>query len=131
MDELDERILSILKKNSRTPFVEIAGKIGLTEGAVRSRVNRLLREGAIKKFTIEAKGEIKAIVLVATSTNIPTTTVADKIRELGIGKVYEVSGNYEIICFMQSDLVSKVDSLVERIRRIRGVINTSTYLVLK
>jgi DNA-binding Lrp family transcriptional regulator len=131
MDELDERILSILKKNSRTPFVEIADKIGLTEGAVRSRVNRLIREGAIKKFTIEAKGEIKAIVLVTTSTNVPTTVVADKIRELSIGNVYEVSGNYEIICFVQSDLISKVDSLVERIRRIRGVMNTSTCLVLK
>lgn len=131
MDELDEKILSILKKNGRTPFVEIADRIGLTEGAVRSRVSRLVEDGVIKRFTIEAQGEIKAIVMVATSTNVPTTLVADRIRELGIGNVFEVSGDWDIICFVQSGLMHNIDSLVERIRRIRGVVSTNTCLVLK
>jgi DNA-binding Lrp family transcriptional regulator len=53
LDKKDEAILAILRKNARTSNVSIAGKVGLTEGAVRNRVDRLLREGIITRFTVD------------------------------------------------------------------------------
>ncbi len=131
MDELDNHILRILKADSRTPFVDIAKEIGLTEGAVRARVAKLSKSGAIKRFTVETKDDVKAIMLIATSRSVSTTTVADSIRKLGIDRTYEISGNFDIVCFLESGSIEDVNSIVERIRAISGVTDTSTSLVLK
>ncbi|RLF42571.1 MAG: transcriptional regulator [Thermoplasmata archaeon] len=50
MDEKDRRIIEILEKNARTPFTQIAKEIGLSEGAVRKRVEALERKGVIRKY---------------------------------------------------------------------------------
>ena len=131
MDDLDVRILSILRNDGRTSFVDIAKEIGLTEGAVRVRVGKLLKDGAIKKFTIDTKDDVKAIVMVATSRSVSTTSVADSIRKLGLDKVYEISGSFDIICFAESNSIEDVNAIVEKIRAIDGVTDTSTSLVLK
>ena len=131
MDETDARILHILKGNGRESFVDIAKEISLTEGAVRSRVAKLLKEGSIKRFTVETREDVKAVVMVATSRSVSTTKVADAIRKLGIDMTYEISGNFDIICFVESNSIEDVNNTVERIRSIEGVTDTSTSLVLK
>lgn len=131
MDDLDARILSILRDDARAPFVYIAKQIGLTEGAVRARVGKLKKAGTIKKFTVETKDDVRAIVMVATSRSISTTKVADSIRRLGVYRAYEISGNFDIICFVESGSIEDVNATVERIRAISGVTDTSTSLVLK
>ena len=131
MDDLDNHILRILKANARAPFVEIAKEIGLTEGAVRARVAKLVKCGSIKRFTVEAIGDVRAIVMVATSRSVSTTSVADSIRKLGIDRTYEISGNFDIICFVESNAMEDTNIIVEKIRSIDGVTDTSTSLVLK
>lgn len=131
MDDVDVRILSILRGEGRASFVEIAKAVNLTEGAVRARVGRLSKEGTIKKFTIETKDDVKAVVMVATSRSISTTKAADSIRKLGVDRTYEISGNFDIICFVESNSIESVNATVERIRSIEGVTDTSTSLVLK
>ena len=42
MDKIDIGILDILRENSRAKYVEIAKRVGLTEGAVRRRMKKLL-----------------------------------------------------------------------------------------
>ena len=53
LDKIDEKIINILKTDSRKAFVEIAPEVGLSESAVRRRVKNLVGSGTIKKFTIE------------------------------------------------------------------------------
>lgn len=52
VDEIDVKILEMLQENARYPFTKIAEKVGLSEGAVRKRVEALEREGIIRKYTI-------------------------------------------------------------------------------
>lgn len=47
---LDKRILNILKKDSRCPFVKVAEEVGVSEGTVRCRVRKMVDEGIIKKL---------------------------------------------------------------------------------
>ncbi len=44
MDEIDKKIIEILKEDSRTPFLKIAEMLGISEGAVRNRVKRLMEK---------------------------------------------------------------------------------------
>ncbi len=131
MDDTDRKIISILRKNSKTAFVKIAERSGLTEGAVRARVKNLVLTGEIKKFTVNTREEFGGIILINTFADMPTGSVAEKIRSVGIDDVYETSGNYEIICLVQSDSVKSLNAVIERIRKIKGIKSTNTCMVLK
>jgi Lrp/AsnC family transcriptional regulator for asnA, asnC and gidA len=53
LDDIDDAILKILIEDSRTPILEIARRIYLSRGSVKSRLGQLIRSGVIKRFTIE------------------------------------------------------------------------------
>jgi len=132
MDGIDEKIINILKRNSRTPITTIAEKVGLTEGAVRYRIDKLLKNGEIKRFTIDTKEEIDAIILVSTKPEIKTENVSEVIRKIpDVTNVYEVSGDYDIICMIKKRSVKDVNYTVEKIRAVKGVLETITCLVLR
>jgi Lrp/AsnC family transcriptional regulator for asnA, asnC and gidA len=131
MDEIDTKIVRALKKDSRTSFVSIGKQLGMTEGAVRQRVGKLRSSGVIRKFTIEAAVDVSAIILIGTSNRFPTSKVAEAIRKLGVDRIYEISGNYDIVCFAEGSTMQEVNSIVESIRGVEGVIDTTTMMVLK
>ncbi|RLG99028.1 transcriptional regulator, partial [Candidatus Bathyarchaeota archaeon] len=86
VDEVDLRILKMLQEDGRRPFTEIAENLGLSESAVRKRVQALQRKGVIKKFTVEvdpAKLGINTVAIVGVDVD-PTKLleVAQKLCEV-------------------------------------------------
>jgi DNA-binding Lrp family transcriptional regulator len=53
LDPVDLKIIELLKKDGRMPFVELGKRVGLSEAAVRRRVKILQERGIIKRFTVE------------------------------------------------------------------------------
>ena len=47
MDELDRRIMRLLRPNARRSYASIARAIGVSEPTVRNRVDRMIKSGAI------------------------------------------------------------------------------------
>ena len=93
MDEIDRRIIDILRKNGRAKYTEIAKEIGIPEATVRYRVRSLVNEGVIKRFTIElASRGITCLVGFKTEPKTDIEGVCEKILELeGVECVYAVS----------------------------------------
>ena len=52
MDKLDLGIIGILSKNSRTPFMEIARRLKVSESTIRKRVSNLEKKEVIKKYSL-------------------------------------------------------------------------------
>ena len=52
MDNLDLSIIEFLSKNSRTPFMQIAKKLKVSESTIRKRVANLENSGIIKKYSV-------------------------------------------------------------------------------
>ena len=42
LDEIDQKIISYLQYDGRMPYTDIAARLGISEGAVRRRVNKYL-----------------------------------------------------------------------------------------
>jgi len=53
LDEKDKMIIDMLMRNSRTPITEIARRLGITDVAVKKRLEKLEREGVILGYTIK------------------------------------------------------------------------------
>ncbi|MDH5806157.1 MAG: Lrp/AsnC family transcriptional regulator [Candidatus Methanomethylicaceae archaeon] len=134
LDEVDIKILSILKEDGRAPFTKIANELGLSEAAVRKRVERLKSEGIIKKFTVDIDvGEsVQALIMVTVLPSYPNPIVAQAIKKIGgIEKVFEVAGEVDIIAIASGKSIQEINKHIDDIRRIEGVAKTSSMIVLR
>lgn len=130
MDELDQRIIELLKRDARMSNTEIARKLGVSEGAVRNRLKKLVESGVIRRFTVEL-GEgvgVEAIVLIRAEAN-ETKRVAREAKKLA-QSVFETSGEYDIAAQVWASDVDSLNTIVDRIRAIKGVVNTATLIKL-
>ncbi|MCK5252857.1 MAG: Lrp/AsnC family transcriptional regulator [Thermoplasmata archaeon] len=132
MDEIDERLIALLKEDSRTPNVQLAEEIGTTEGTVRARMKRLQEDGTIGSFTIRtASRNIKALVEVKIEVNVDTSQISRQIREMPqVEAVYEVAGDADIVAVVDVLTVKELNSVIEDIRSLGPTIATETRLVL-
>lgn len=132
MDTIDEQIIVMLKKDARMPFVKIAKKLKTSEGTIRARVKKLMKEGIIRSFTVRtASKNVKALVEIKIDVNINTTNISQRIRKMpGIEAVFEVSGENDIVALI--DVMSTVDlnTIIEDIRRLDHTMATKTRLIL-
>lgn len=129
MDDTDVRILNLLRDNSRMKNTEIARRVSLTERAVRARIEKLVREGTIKKFTIETSPVgVEGIVLIDTNVG-RTTAVKDKARLMS-ESVFECSGDYDVAVRLRADTLDDLNKRVDELRAFPGVIRTATLVKL-
>ena len=134
VDEIDEKILTLLEENARMSYVEIGNSIGLSEGAVRNRIQSLVTDGVIKKFTIEKSTShgVRALTMLAVNPSIPTYEVSKMVSELdGVERIYEVTGEYDIVLVSSSPNIDGINLCIEDIRKIPGVEKTNTIIVLR
>jgi len=133
-DKVDEKIINYLKEDSRESFVDIGKKLKLSESAVRRRVKNLVDGGTIKRFTVEIGEEnaTSAIVLISVESSIDTSKVSEKLAKLeGVKTVYEITGQYDIITIISATNISEINSSIDALRKIPGVIDTNTVIILR
>jgi Lrp/AsnC family transcriptional regulator, involved in the regulation of lysine biosynthesis len=134
LNSIDEKIINILQIDSRKPFVEIAKQIGLSESAVRRRVKNLLDNNTIKRFTLElnSTNRTSAITLISVSSTADTSAVSVALMNLkGVVVIYEITGQYDIAAIITASSVIEINRCIDDVRRIDGVSDTNTVIVLK
>jgi Lrp/AsnC family transcriptional regulator for asnA, asnC and gidA len=133
IDHLDDKIIDILKKDSRKPFVEIANELNVSEGTIRSRVKKLFEDGVIQSFTIKTSSKnVKAIIEVKIDVNVNTSDVGSRISRFeGVSEVYEVTGEEDIVAIIDVTSSPQLNDIIEQIRRFDNVQSTRTRLILK
>lgn len=133
IDDLDKRILEIMKKDSRCPYVDIAEQLGVSEGTVRSRVHKMTEDGVIRGFTIRTSSKnVKALVEVGIAVNTDTEEIARRMSEYeGVTEVFEVTGDQDIIAIVDVESTQNLNEIIEKVRKYDNVLSTRTRLILK
>jgi DNA-binding Lrp family transcriptional regulator len=134
IDDTDDRIIRILQGDARKAFVDIANEIGLSESAVRRRVKNLVDAGVIKRFTIElgASDKTSAITLISVASSADTSAVSQRLMKLnGVEVVYEITGQYDIAAIIAAPAIAEINKCIDDIRKIEGVSDTNTVIILK
>jgi len=127
MDDTDVKILGLLRDNSRMKNTEIARQVDLTERAVRARIEKLVREGIIRKFTIETSPVgVEGIVLVGANIG-RTSAVKEKARQMS-DSVFECSGDYDVAVRLRADSLDELNKRVDELRSFQGVVKTVTLI---
>ena len=133
-DKTDDKIIGFLRDDARESFVEIGKKLKLSESAIRRRVKNLVDSGVIEKFTVEM-GETNttsAIVLISVDSAPDTSKVSTKLTTLADVKTgYEITGQYDISVIIRSGNIAEINICIDELRKIQGVIDTNTVIILR
>ncbi len=133
-DKIDDKIIGYLRDDARESFVEIGKKLKLSESAVRRRVKNLVDNKVIEKFTVQM-GETNttsAIVLISVDSATDTSKVSIKLTKLeAVKTVYEITGQYDISVIIRAANISEINGCIDELRKIQGVIDTNTVIILR
>ncbi|GAB1418178.1 Lrp/AsnC ligand binding domain-containing protein [Bacteroidales bacterium] len=140
LDTLDRRILSLLLKDARMPFVEVARNCRVSGAAIHQRVARLTEAGVIEgsQFRLSPKGlGYMTCAFIGIQVNLTATSthqeVFNKIREIPeIVECHHISGKYSLlvkIYTFNNEHLKQV--IVERIQSIPEITFTETFISLE
>ncbi|PSP38146.1 AsnC family transcriptional regulator [Halobacteriales archaeon SW_8_65_20] len=132
MDDLDRSILDILRRDARTPYTEIAQQVGTSEGTVRNRVEGMLDDGVIERFTVATRtGNVKAMVEVSVAVDVDTRAVSASMADWNaVDYVWQVSGDEDIVLVVDATDTNALNELITKARELDDVISTKTRLIL-
>jgi len=132
MDDLDREILNILRRDARTPYTEIADDVGTSEGTVRNRVEQLVEDGVIERFTVATRtGNVKAMVEVGVDVSVDTHDISDRVVEWPeVDFVWQVSGEEDIVFVVDAQDTGRVNEIITKTRELDEVVSTKTRLIL-
>jgi Lrp/AsnC family transcriptional regulator for asnA, asnC and gidA len=135
LDEVSKAIIDQLQEDGRRPYAAIATAVGLSEAAVRQRVQKLKDLGVMQIVAVTDPLQVgfPRAAMIGISVDGDVEVVADKIA--GLSEI-----DYLVICAGGYDLLAEVvceddDHLLEvinrRIRAVPGVRHTETFVYLK
>jgi DNA-binding Lrp family transcriptional regulator len=119
LDELDLRILRKLRENCIRPFVRLARELGVAEGTIRHRVKRLVKDGVIRRFTVDLNAEslglpvLAFMVLSVRGEDVPS--VAERLSQHD--NVLEVHGIHSAGDLLVKVRAKSLDELGEFVSR--------------
>lgn len=132
IDGIDRKILHLLRENSRIHNVEIAASVGLTEGAVRNRIDKLVKNGIIRKFSIETVSGAEVFGIVMLKAKSETKKMMKEVALLSIAKdAFEISGEYDGCILLESPSLEELDAKIDKLRSCKTVADTRTFVAVK
>ena len=143
MDEKDEKILKLLKENSKLTTQQIAKKILMPITTVHNRIKKLEKEGIIKRYTIELDNKkieknIAAYIHIVVDYRLlkeikmSQHELARKLKQHElVEEAAMVTGGTDIIIKVRVKDIDELDDFVtKKLRNIDGVEKTQTMIVL-
>jgi Lrp/AsnC family transcriptional regulator, regulator for asnA, asnC and gidA len=135
LDEADRRIIEMLQADGRRAYGSIAEEVGLSETAVRRRVQRLRDAGALQIVAVTDPLQLgfhrEALLGVRVQGDV--RTAANEIASID-ECVYVVltAGSFDIVCeVLAEDDAHLVSVLNDRIRAVPGVTEVETFVYLQ
>jgi DNA-binding Lrp family transcriptional regulator len=135
LDELDRRLIALLRTDGRAPVTTLARQLGVTRATVNSRLDRLLESGRVLGFTIRTKDghgddDVRAITLVEVEGRT-TNEVIRALRGLPeIQSLHTTNGGWDLVAEIRCDSLIAFDRILGQIRSVEGVINSESSLLL-
>ena len=135
VEEIDRRIVSLLSRNGRMSFTELARQAGLSVSAVHQRVRRLETEGVITGYVALCNPDVIGLPLTAFVSIKPfdhaaPDDVPDKLKDLqAIEACHSVAGEENYILKVRVASPRDLEDLLQQIRTLANV-STRTTVVL-
>ena len=135
IDDVSKAIIEQLQVDGRRSYAEIGKAVGLSEAAVRQRVQKLTDSGVMQVVAVTDPMQLGFYrqAMIGIRVTGDTRAVADRLAAMpAVDYVVLTAGSFdilaEVVCENDEDLI---DLLNKQIRAIEGVQSTETFVYLK
>jgi Lrp/AsnC family transcriptional regulator, regulator for asnA, asnC and gidA len=135
VDGTSRAIIRELQEDGRRAYASIGKAVGLSEAAVRQRVQKLVDSGVMQIVAVTDPMQIgfarQAMIAISVSGDVEK--VADELSAIGeVDYIVVTAGSFDLLAEVVVEDDQHLLSLVNgRIRAIPGVTRTETFLYLK
>lgn len=131
---VDRRILKVLTADGRASITEIAASIGASRTTVKTRLDRLIETGVIRRFTIdtaaEAQDEVRAMATIALQGSMSRAVIRALSSLAEVHALHSTNGAWDLVAEIATNDLASLDATLRKIREIPGVLNSETNLLL-
>jgi Lrp/AsnC family transcriptional regulator, regulator for asnA, asnC and gidA len=133
LDDVDRSIIEQLQRDGRMPYTRLGSLVGLSEAAVRQRVQRLVDADVIDIVAVSnpLKLGMRRMAMIGVRTEGPSSEVAEQLETFrDIEYLAVTAGSFDLLAeVVVGDDLALLD-LTNRIRAVPGVVATETFIYL-
>jgi DNA-binding Lrp family transcriptional regulator len=134
LDDLDHRLIALLRTNSRTPVAALSRDLGVNRSTVTSRIERLVDSGVIEGFTLRMSSDVdrdsvRGVTTLVTAPNEGQNVVREIRGYPEVERLHSTTGAWDLVVQLRCRSLSEFDLVLERIRALPGVRDTQTSLL--
>lgn len=135
MDELDRKLITLLRHNARRSISDLALDAGVSRATARARLERLEKDGHIIGYTVILRADtvdkaVRGIMMIAIEGHVTDRVVKALGGFSEISEIHTTNGRWDLIVEINADTLSDLDSVLRRVRLVAGITNSETNLLL-
>ena len=135
MDDLDRRLVALLRDNARTPTAALAKRLKVSRGTVQNRLDRLQAAGTLLGYTIrlgdtDDAGRVRAVSTIRIEGGRMAAVVAALRDVPAIKAVHSTNGRWDLVAELDAPDLADFSSALDAIRAVTGVVATESSLLL-
>lgn len=135
MDDLDRRLIALLRENARTPTAALAKVLRVSRGTVQNRLDRLLATGRLLGFTIrmgaeDDAGRVRAVTSVEIEGGRSQAVLAAFRANPAVRAVHATNGRWDMVAELDTPDLAAFSAALDEIRAVEGIVSTETSLLL-
>lgn len=135
MDELDQKLITLLRHNARRSISDLALDAGVSRATARARLERLEKDGHILGYTVILRADtvdqaVRGIMMIEIEGHVTDRVVKALGGFSEIAEIHTTNGRWDLIAEINADTLSDLDSVLRRVRLVPGITNSETNLLL-
>jgi DNA-binding Lrp family transcriptional regulator len=135
MDDIDRRLLGLLRANARSPAASLAKKLKVSRGTVQNRIAAMLARGAIQGFTVRIKPElekdrVRAFMSIVIEGEKTAKVIAALRGFAEVEKIHTTNGRWDLVAELSAENLRAFALALDGIRTIEGIATTETSILL-
>ena len=136
MDDIDHRLLALLRANARISIADLAKRLSVSRATVGNRIRRLEQAGVIVGYTVRLRPDaeparIKAWMSIAVEGDRTRDVVRVLLGEPAVVSVHDTNGRWDLLAEVRAASIAELSEVLERVRAIKGIETTETSIHLQ
>jgi Lrp/AsnC family transcriptional regulator, regulator for asnA, asnC and gidA len=133
LDDTDRAIIEQLQADGRIPYTRLGAAVGLSEAAVRQRVQRMTDAGVMQVVAVTNPLSLglRRMAMIGVHTEGPTDDLAKTLQSMvDIDYLVVTAGSFDLMCEVVVEDDGVLLDITNRIRSVPGVVSTETFIYL-
>jgi Lrp/AsnC family leucine-responsive transcriptional regulator len=137
LDDIDRKILQLLTENARMSYVDIGKELNLSRVSIRERVNQLMENGVIEKFSVVINSEkvgknVSAFFEVDCDPSSLVEVAKTLVNNPYVASCYQMTGPSTLHMHVLVEDFSKLEYFInEELYSLKGITRVESHILLR